>query len=437
MAHDPRLLVAYRRREAGWLDRHDERAAPSLASLRALAPDGRVVLTGGEPTLRPDLLAVLDAMPGPVTLTTDGQALTRAARLAPLLERGVDRLRVQLHSVRADAHDHLAGRQGALKRAVTALRVARPLLATEVEITVCRSNLPYLDETVQAAAGLGASRVRLRRVRRQGPAAGRFVAVSPRLGLAEPFLEQAIESAWRAGLAVEVEGFPACALGRGAPALDASEALLGWPEPGSATRCGRCRACPGVATDYVSAFGESELWSEDDTFPVEVPVSPQEPTTPPPPRAGRHPATRLRVVRRQAARATLAGDPLAGEAVVPGDPVVALHLPGHTTRVLRVELVRLAQHGLGPLVLDEAFGHEAWLAIVREAVLLGFDVTVRGTLVSPVSDEALRHLKRVRIELHQHGPDAAAHDQAAGEGSWLASRALHEALPEQVTLLHR
>ena len=429
-----RLLVAHRRRAPGWLDRHEDREPPALEDLRSLAGDAdRLVLTGGEPTLRPDLLRLLSALDRPLTLCTDGQALTSAERLGALQDRGVDRLRVRLHSVRPACHDFLVGQAGAAKRSVTALRVARTRMATEVEITVTRSNVGFLAETVQAAVELGVSRVRLRRVRRQGPAAERFVAVSPRLGLAEPFLEEAIEAGWRAGLGVEVEGFPACALGRGASALDPS-AELGAAEP-LGDRCGSCDGCPGIAADYLATFGAGELLSEDDHVRVEVPVPPVDPATPPPPRVGRHPATRLRFVRQQAGRPTLAGDPNAGLAVIPGDPVVGFFLPGHSTRALRRELVELAQHRQGPLTLHDAFAHPDWLSLLRDAELLGFEVTLRGTLVEPVAEPVHRFLKRAALELLLHGPDEASHDAQVGEGSWAATHALAAALPGRLVLL--
>lgn len=88
----------------------------------------RVRLTGGEPTLRPDLLDVVRdvrATPGieEVALTTNGHALATLA--APLREAGVSRLNVSLDTLDAERLHRLSGRAASLDRIVAGLQAAQ------------------------------------------------------------------------------------------------------------------------------------------------------------------------------------------------------------------------------------------------------------------------------------------------------------------------
>jgi cyclic pyranopterin phosphate synthase len=87
----------------------------------------RVRLTGGEPTLRADLLDVvrdIAAVPGiqEIALTTNGQLLDRLA--APLRAAGVSRLNVSLDTLRPDRLARLSGKAASLPRVLAGLAAA-------------------------------------------------------------------------------------------------------------------------------------------------------------------------------------------------------------------------------------------------------------------------------------------------------------------------
>ena len=88
----------------------------------------RVRLTGGEPTLRRDLLDIVGAVaatPGieEVALTTNGQALDRLA--APLRAAGVARVNVSLDSLDPARLRRIAGQAASLDRIVRGVAAAR------------------------------------------------------------------------------------------------------------------------------------------------------------------------------------------------------------------------------------------------------------------------------------------------------------------------
>ena len=271
-------MVTARRRDGGRLDEPDLPALPDpppAALAAAIEPHGRLILRGGEPTLRVDLPEVVAAVArrSPPLLRTDGLGLTAAA-MAPLVGAGLAGVRIPLHCGRPDAHDWLVARPGAARAAVRAIRSCVKLgLRVEVETVATRPTTAHLAETVELVARLGVSSVRIRRLRRRGPAAHGFAALSPRLGLISAHLK---EAARVSGLDVRLEGFPRCAAGPGvdrsqgaAPAIVVTADLPGWATvegllqpPTAATRCDDCPgppSCPGLCQGYVDLFGATEL----------------------------------------------------------------------------------------------------------------------------------------------------------------------------------
>lgn len=99
----------------------------------------RVRLTGGEPTLRPDVLEVIHdvaAAPGieEVALTTNGHLLATLAR--PLREAGVTRLNVSLDTLHAEKLRRIAGRAATLERIVHGIEAAYAAGFASVKLNV-------------------------------------------------------------------------------------------------------------------------------------------------------------------------------------------------------------------------------------------------------------------------------------------------------------
>lgn len=407
---------------------------PGVAGVEVFAASlpGPLWLGGGEPTLRADLPVLVGALRGRpnLGLCTDGLAFANAQGAAQARSWGLKRVRIPLHSARMEAHDWLVELPGAGKRVVRALRAcAEAGLEVQVELTLTRPTMDHLPETVALAAALGATSIRVRRLRGRGAAADRQVMLAARLGLAEPLLERAARAAWTAGVELSFDGFPACALGAAAEhlrlptrwlaptvALEPLAALLA--DPPAAPGCDACSgrpACPGAPADYVARFGRTEI---DDrcSRPVgaaPLPEEPSERTPPPPPRAGRAPATRLAFAVAQAGRGSLRGDPMA---TVPPREVPAVvrveFPPAEATRSIRQRLCRLAQEGSAELLLDDAasLDHPAIGELLVESVRLGFSrVEVRGPAgwVQRLSDReliGLQGLSRVVLRVGQEPP---------------------------------
>jgi MoaA/NifB/PqqE/SkfB family radical SAM enzyme/SAM-dependent methyltransferase len=241
-----------------------------------------VVLSGGEVTLRPELLgwaARVAARGMDLGLVTNGALLD-----GPLLDRLVPhRLRyvqLSLHGGSAEVHDGLAGAPsfGRVLGALGAL--AGRGLEVWVNCVVTRPNLDRLAEVVAAVAPFAGASLKFSMVEARGAAAGGFDDMVPRVTEVAARVRAAVELARRtlgAGRRVAHDGIPFCLL----PGLEELRgdlrahgftrmAEVGEPDlfpvdERNALHPPRCRPCalrgrcPGLYLGYHARHGDAEL----------------------------------------------------------------------------------------------------------------------------------------------------------------------------------
>ncbi len=234
-----------------------------VQAARAAAPSSspvRVVVGGGEPTLSPDLPALVAELRAAVgdgwSLATHGLALVSEAALRPLADAGLPSLRLRVASFRPDAAAWWMQTPGAAKRATAALRAAAVLgLRTEVQVELIRPTADHLAETVAVAARLGAAAVI---AVWRGPrwfAGDDQVALTARLGLLAAPLRAAEAEAEAAGIAFGVARLPHDVRIPGIPLVAVHGEDLGVPDR------------------YVELFGRSELPSPPAADPAVEPLT--------------------------------------------------------------------------------------------------------------------------------------------------------------------
>ena len=199
------LALTYRVDEAGGLDPEARRRVDRELStdewrrvLRRLWEVGvpHVCFTGGEPTLRQDLVELVRAAEelGMVTgLLTDGRRLREPEFLQTLLLAGLDHLQITLVSHRPETHDRVLGRAGSWEQTDAGLRnaIAGDVYVV-VHVVIGPANAESMAETVAYLAGLGVPAVALSSPLRAASEEGR-----QRLQLA---LEEAQDAAYAHGL---------------------------------------------------------------------------------------------------------------------------------------------------------------------------------------------------------------------------------------------
>jgi pyruvate-formate lyase-activating enzyme len=125
---------------------------------RLRAQGGQAVsLSGGEPTLHPDLLAIVRAARRArvdVTLLTNGLRLAEDPSLARRLARsGLTYVYVQLDTLRDEVCARIRGDRGVDRRLAALRRVAEAGQRCGVNVTVVRDNLPEVGEVLRRAVG--------------------------------------------------------------------------------------------------------------------------------------------------------------------------------------------------------------------------------------------------------------------------------------------
>jgi MoaA/NifB/PqqE/SkfB family radical SAM enzyme len=112
-----------------------------------------VILTGGEPTLHPELPAIAAYAAGKglhVRVITNGHRLADPVFARQLAAAGVALVHVSIYSVRPEVETWLRGTEGTLARALAALDAAHDAgLALNVNCVINRLNADHLDENVR------------------------------------------------------------------------------------------------------------------------------------------------------------------------------------------------------------------------------------------------------------------------------------------------
>jgi len=118
-----------------------------------------VVLTGGDPAKRPDLVELVrhGAQRGlRMALTPSATPLVTSTLLAQLRDAGLSRLAVSLDGARAGSHDGFRGVTGSFERTFDILRNARSIgLTTQVNTTVTDQNVDELERVAALLSQLG------------------------------------------------------------------------------------------------------------------------------------------------------------------------------------------------------------------------------------------------------------------------------------------
>lgn len=158
---------------AEWLDVLDQAADLGVLHIH---------LSGGEPTLRPDLPAIVERaaklglytnlITAAVTLTRDG--------LATLVSAGLDHVQISVQDASPEAADRIAAvKRGHMRKLEVAGWVRELGLALTINAPVHRQNLDNLAAIISLAEGLGAGRVEIAHVQYYGWALLNRAALMP------------------------------------------------------------------------------------------------------------------------------------------------------------------------------------------------------------------------------------------------------------------
>jgi MoaA/NifB/PqqE/SkfB family radical SAM enzyme len=262
-----------------------ERSLPAAAVLaqmrgaRALDYD-RIAFTGGEPTIRSDLLALIKAARklgyGDVKLQSNALLFT-APNVARLVDAGVSRFHVSIHTHEQPAYDTLVRRPGSHGAMESGLRNAVASgVHVVVDMIIKSDTYRRLPAAVEWVAERGVPEIHLWYVSLTDGNAEHHESL-PAMREAVPYMRQAFALARALELEIKSLHVPRCLLGDdhvhawdpGAQRVmvvtpDATfelkqSRLAGQTQVAACIGCEFERICPGIRDDYLEHFGDAEI----------------------------------------------------------------------------------------------------------------------------------------------------------------------------------
>jgi len=174
-----------------------------------------VVFTGGEPTIRPDILKLVtfarDVGYEVIQIQTNGRMLSYKKFCEKLIKCGVTEFAPALHGHTAEIHDSQTRSPGSYNQVIKGLKNLRELdqyvLSNSV---ITKFNYKYLPELVQLLIDLEVDQLQMAFVHPCGNAWKYFNQVVPRKPLVAPYVHKALDIVKNTGIIAMVEAFPFC-----------------------------------------------------------------------------------------------------------------------------------------------------------------------------------------------------------------------------------
>ena len=245
--------------------------------------DEQVVLTGGEPTVRPDLLEVIEYAKGigykDIQLQSNARMLSYKGFCRKVIAAGATSFMLGIHGPNAETHDYLVQSPGAFAQAVAGVRnlkaAGKPVSINSV---VNKVNYLLVPETAKFFVGLNVDQLQFAFMHCTGNALKNIDLLLPRKSEVMPYIHRGLDVGIKAGVRMRVEAIPFCFLHgyevcsseihapykevRDAEGLrenfneDRRKAKRKGPQ------CKACRfdlVCSGPWKEYAEKFGFSEL----------------------------------------------------------------------------------------------------------------------------------------------------------------------------------
>ena len=265
------------------------------AALREGSRDGfsAVSFTGGEPTIRADLLPLVREARrlgyDDIKVQTNGLLLSDA-NLSRLLEAGVTRIHVSIHTHEREAYERKVRRSDVYDAMESGLRrVVAANVEAHADLIVEAETMHRLPDAVRWLVERGVQRGFLWYVSLTDQNRDRIESL-PRIRDALPWMHQAFRAAEAGGMDLRSLHVPRCLLGEDAERAHdpgARRVRVITPEatfelrdakltPGMhVPACSGCEHedyCPGIRRDYVEVFGDEEIASARGVAPRIAPT---------------------------------------------------------------------------------------------------------------------------------------------------------------------
>jgi len=238
------------------LKRGDEREFEK----KGLSPEKEdgIVFYGGEPTLRSDLLEIINSAKRKgyrrIKLITNGRAFSDIQILYRIIQAGCSLFEIKLWGSNPSIHDHITQSAGSFWETLRGFENMFQIPGERfvcVRIPICRENYTDIENTVATVLSLGIHRIILS-----------YQDVNLELADALPHIKNAINISIFNRIWILTEGLPFCVMCGLEPHI--GEIYTGWDtvygrlfqQHEYCIDCIFRELCPGVEKEYLRKFGE-------------------------------------------------------------------------------------------------------------------------------------------------------------------------------------
>jgi len=174
-----------------------------------------VVFTGGEPTIRKDILELVSYAKSlsyrTIQIQTNARILSYLDFCKKIIKAGANEFSPALHGHAAELHDCLTRSKGSFNQTVKAIKNLKKLNQKVITNTVVvKQNYEFLPEIAKLLVSLKVDQFQFAFVHPIGNAMKYFDDVVPKMSLVAPFVHEALQIGIDAGISVMAEAMPYC-----------------------------------------------------------------------------------------------------------------------------------------------------------------------------------------------------------------------------------
>ncbi|MEM3556115.1 MAG: radical SAM protein [Candidatus Micrarchaeia archaeon] len=195
----------------------DKSSSQIKKELRETVDEGinQVVFTGGEPTIRKDIIELVsyahDLGYELIQIQTNGRMLYYKDFCERLIKAGANEFSPAIHGHIAELHDYLTRSPGSFNQTVQGIKNLKELNQRVItNSVVTKPNYRHLPELATLLVQLDVDQFQMAFVHAGGNAYTYFDQIVPRKCLAAPYIKRALQIGINAGIRVMAEAVPYC-----------------------------------------------------------------------------------------------------------------------------------------------------------------------------------------------------------------------------------
>lgn len=243
----------------------------------------RVVFTGGEPTIRKDIVVLVKYAKKlgfkTIQIQTNGRMFAYKKFCEEIIKAGANEFALALHGHTPELHNYLTGSESFLQTVSGIKNLIEMNQNVLTNTVVNKSNYRHLPEIVKLFVSLGVAQSQLAFVHPIGDAGSNFDNVVPRMSLAIPYIKKAINIGKYFNKKITTEAIPYCMLSGYESSI--AEATMPMAEiydqnyvvkdytklritegKAKGPKCAKCicsKSCEGPWREYPQKFGWKEF----------------------------------------------------------------------------------------------------------------------------------------------------------------------------------